>query len=807
MLALFCTRGDPCTPCWLSSAPGATPVPHAGSLLHPGRPPYPMLALFCTRGDPRTPCWLSSHALTCPRTRGPVLPTGALLDPTRCPWGARSPSGGHHRATQVPSPGCPLRAPGARTQKPSLSQDAEEPRAIFGPRRGRRPGVPGAPRHGTARPGRRRSHSSSGTAGLGSARPRLTEMAGGIFSLLGSCSELEKANCHPLVCLLCHEPYQHPCLLDCYHNFCASCLRGRASDGRLHCPLCGHPSVVRGGTGLPPVDRLLQFLVDSSADSEEEVQCANCDRRCAKAELDTMYFCNTCGQPLCAPCREDTHRARMFSRHEIVSLSKRTKDIHKKCPLHEEPYIMFSTEKKSMLCINCFRDMQGESRAHCIDIETAYMQGCQRLDQAVMAVKELQTSTREAIVLLKAMIEEVHNSASEEEAAINSLFGRMQEQLSERRKTLLKAVQSQHEEKEKAFKEQLAHLASLLPTLQVHLVTCSAFLSSANKAEFLDLGYQLMERLQRIVKLPHRLRPAQTSKINSEYRAEFARCLEPLLMLSPRRSLVGSAGGIGPGITGTSMLPGSQCSKTLMVPSCAPCSEKMSSVPMVRKPTLHRYISTKVLLAEGQETPFAQHCRSYESTYRALQTEIQALKDQVQELHRDLTKHHSLVRTEAMGEILQRSLQVDVQIAAQYSAVEMMRSVFEEVWEETYQRVANEQEIYEGCRSPRRSRHQCCSGPVTAARWCQAGPSHPAVRKGLQPALGRAACLTAPLETPPQKAETAAGASRNVGLRTPPSKSQHHRGQHPARAQSCMVPTVEKQCPVWYPAAPSLCQR
>ncbi|KAM6241006.1 RING finger protein 207 isoform 1-T1 [Porphyrio hochstetteri] len=520
-------------------------------------------------------------------------------------------------------------------------------------------------------------------------------MAGGIFSPLGSCSELEKANCHPLVCLLCHEPYQHPCLLDCYHNFCASCLRGRASDGRLRCPLCGHPSVVRGGTGLPPVDRLLQFLVDSSADGEEDVQCANCDRRCTKAELDTMYFCNTCGQPLCAPCREETHRAKMFARHEIVSLSKRTKDIHKKCALHEEPYIMFSTEKKSMLCINCFRDMQGESRAHCIDIETAYMQGCQRLDQAVMAVKELQTSTREAIVLLKAMIEEVRNSASEEEAAINSLFGRMQEQLSERKKTLLKAVQSQHEEKEKAFKEQLAHLASLLPTLQVHLVTCSAFLSSANKAEFLDLGYQLMERLQRIVKLPHRLRPAQTSKINSEYRAEFARCLEPLLMLSPRRSVVGSAGSIGPGIAGTNMLPVGQCSKTLMVPGCPPDGDKMSTGPMVRKPTMHRYISTKVLLAEGRETPFAEHCRNYENTYRMLQTEIQGLKDQVQELHRDLTKHHSLIRTEIMSEILQKSLQMDVQIAAHYSAVEMMRSVFEEVWEETYQRVANEQEIYE----------------------------------------------------------------------------------------------------------------
>ncbi|XP_067166971.1 RING finger protein 207 isoform X2 [Apteryx mantelli] len=108
-------------------------------------------------------------------------------------------------------------------------------------------------------------------------------MAGGIFAPLGSCAALEAASCHPLVCLLCREPYQQPCLLDCYHNFCAGCLRGRAADGRLACPLCGHPSVVKGGSGLPPVDRLLQFLVDGSAEGEEEAQCANCDLRCAKA--------------------------------------------------------------------------------------------------------------------------------------------------------------------------------------------------------------------------------------------------------------------------------------------------------------------------------------------------------------------------------------------------------------------------------------------------------------------------------------------------------------------------------------------
>ncbi|XP_051516841.1 RING finger protein 207-like [Myxocyprinus asiaticus] len=515
-------------------------------------------------------------------------------------------------------------------------------------------------------------------------------MSGEIFSPLDM-YDLDSANCHPLVCHLCQEQYEHPCLLDCYHTFCASCLHGRAVDSRLTCPLCGHQSIVKGINALPPEDRLLKFLVDSSADNEETVQCANCDLECKKQDVDAMYYCNTCCQPLCRDCRESTHKAKMFSRHEIVSLAKRTKEAHKKCALHEELYIMFSTEKKSMLCINCFRDMQVESRAHCIDIETAYIQGCEKLDQAVLAVKELQTSAREAIFLLKAMIGEVRANVDEEESAICTLFNNMQEKLAERKKVLLKAARSQHEEKERAFKEQLSHLAALLPTLQVHLVTCSAFLSSANKFEFLDMGYQLMERLKKIVKLPHRLRPAQSSKINTEFRSEFARCLEPLLLLGQRRSL-STTGSISLGLGNASGMMQSSLSVQCHSPAM---SELSLCSSVVRKPTSHRYISTKVLLSEGEETPFMEHCHNYENSYRTLQTEIQRLKDHVQEIHRDLTKHHSLIKTNTMGEILERSQLVDVQISTEYSSVELMRAMFEEIWEETLQRVANEQEIYE----------------------------------------------------------------------------------------------------------------
>ncbi|KAM9799071.1 RING finger protein 207-like isoform X1 [Syngnathus typhle] len=506
-------------------------------------------------------------------------------------------------------------------------------------------------------------------------------MAGGIVSNLDNLCNVDCANVHPLVCHLCHQQYQSPCLLDCYHIFCARCLLGRTDDSRLSCPLCGYLSIIKGNNSLPPEDRLLKFLVDNNADADEIVQCANCDQESNKKDTGVMFYCNTCNQPLCCTCRELTHKARMFAHHDIVTLSKRSKAKHRKCVLHEEPYILFSTENKSMLCIKCFRDMQVESRTHCIDIETAYMQGCEMLDQAVLVVKELQTSTREAIFLLRSMIGEVCLNVEEEESAICSLFNSLQEKLSERKKILLKTAQSQHEEKEKALKEQLSHLTSLLPTLQVHLVTCSAFLSSANMFEFLDMGYQLMERLKRIVKLPHRLRPVQSSKINTDYRSEFARCLEPLLLIGQRRA---------PSVAGSSSV-----ATRLQSPLSMSLSEMPLGSVFGRRPTSHRNICTKVLLAEGRETPFTKHCNNYENSYRTLQSEIQSLKDQVQELHRDLTKHHSVINTEQMGEIMDRSLHIDSQLSSQYTTVETMRAMFEEIWDETFQRVTNEQEIYE----------------------------------------------------------------------------------------------------------------
>ena len=48
---------------------------------------------------------------------------------------------------------------------------------------------------------------------------------------------------NPLLCYLCQQTYREPCLLACYHTFCAGCLRGRSIEGKLACPICGFVSL------------------------------------------------------------------------------------------------------------------------------------------------------------------------------------------------------------------------------------------------------------------------------------------------------------------------------------------------------------------------------------------------------------------------------------------------------------------------------------------------------------------------------------------------------------------------------------
>ncbi|KAL8572618.1 hypothetical protein ACOMHN_016468 [Nucella lapillus] len=100
-------------------------------------------------------------------------------------------------------------------------------------------------------------------------------MSGEIFHPMENAESVDTKTWNPLQCPLCNEPYEEPCILTCFHSFCERCLRGRASDSKMTCPLCGISTHIKEGAVLPPHDPLLKFLVESA--TVEKVTCANCD--------------------------------------------------------------------------------------------------------------------------------------------------------------------------------------------------------------------------------------------------------------------------------------------------------------------------------------------------------------------------------------------------------------------------------------------------------------------------------------------------------------------------------------------------
>ena len=160
-------------------------------------------------------------------------------------------------------------------------------------------------------------------------------------------------------------------------------------------------------------------------------------RKFPKAIIHLFLFT---GQALCGQCREETHRAKMFSQHDIIHISMKAKKFNSKvsikkdlifatagndsatvarlpepplwparqarlkckqrtsnhplskiqvlvslqqCPSHGEKLTMFCSKNSSMLCMKCFSEASLETRLHCVDIDIAYEQRKKSLDLAI----------------------------------------------------------------------------------------------------------------------------------------------------------------------------------------------------------------------------------------------------------------------------------------------------------------------------------------------------------------------------------------------------------------------------------------
>ncbi|KOC68694.1 RING finger protein 207 [Habropoda laboriosa] len=465
---------------------------------------------------------------------------------------------------------------------------------------------------------------------------------------------------NPLICGICHDYYNEPCLLSCFHTFCARCIRGPHLEGKLSCPNCGQQTQIKDGAQLPPPDQLIRQLVELA--NSENPPCANCDKR----DKSTMFFCTTCGQALCTHCREHTHRAKMFSTHEVLHMSKCAKDTQRRCPTHGEHYIMFSQSAKCMLCATCFRDTPQDARIHCVDIESAWQQASKKMERAVNSICELQAGVRDGVLALKSQLDELRHSLESEKRALNSFCQGMQEAITKTHGNVLTELQRQFEMKERMVRSQLLSLSSALPILQMHLMLCTAFTSGATKYQFLELAHPMLERLGRVAQLGHPSRPPLvTAHLKTNYKNDFARALQPYVgqVQTPKESLYDQT---------------------------HPMSQP--DPPVIQSSKVAPRIPTK---SDGG--PFSNHCRTFDTQLKELNQQLHTVKERLGELHRDVALLRK-ANTPPLGtryEHVARDCRVlEQQLEYHQMELERLRNVFEGLWDEQLCRIHVEKEIF-----------------------------------------------------------------------------------------------------------------
>ncbi|XP_050592693.1 RING finger protein 207-like isoform X3 [Bombus affinis] len=465
---------------------------------------------------------------------------------------------------------------------------------------------------------------------------------------------------NPLICGVCHDYYNEPCLLSCFHTFCARCIRGPHLEGKVSCPICGQQTQLKDGAQQPPPDQLIRQLVELA--NSENPPCANCDKR----DKSTMFFCTTCGQALCTHCRENTHRAKMFSTHEVLHMSKCTKDTQRRCPTHGEQYIMYSQSAKCMLCATCFRDTPADARLHCIDIESAWQQASKKMERAVNSICELQAGVREGALALKSQLDELRHSLDSEKRTLNSFCQGMQEAITKTHGSTLTELQRQFETKERMVRSQLLSLGSAVPVLQMHLMLCTAFTSGATKYQFLELAHPMLERLSRVAQLGYPSRPPLlTAHLKTNYKNEFARALQPYVGQSQKESLY------------------EQTHTTAQ-----------QDPPVIQSSKSAQRIPTKSGTDGG---PFSSHCRTFDSQLKELNQQLLTVKERLEELHRDVAVLRR-ANTPPLGiryEQVARDCRVLEQQLEHYQMeLERLRNVFDTLWDEQLCRIHIEKEIF-----------------------------------------------------------------------------------------------------------------
>ncbi|CAJ0576053.1 unnamed protein product, partial [Mesorhabditis spiculigera] len=474
--------------------------------------------------------------------------------------------------------------------------------------------------------------------------------------------EKTKGSQNPLECGVCQKEFNNPVHLPCLHVFCNGCIGGEAggtSPRPLCCPECQEPL-----GESPPIDLLAKYLVDTAHEPAEV--CANCDQI-----AQPMFFCETCQQALCVGCRQNTHQAKMFSTHRMISLEERARVRGRvSCAQHGEPYILYCVDEKRLVCIQCFNGRPLESRHSFVSIETAHAGNVEKMEKWVNKLRLYQLEKREEVDVRKRMLAEVEERFSRENSAITQLCQDIHESVNFVRDTTLEQMGLGKKELEADCRAQMAELNSLMAPIRLYLLSSQILCSSASKIDFLQFYADLVKRIQVVLGKSIGRPPLLQWKDIDSIRAELAKALEPHIGMSA----------------------------AWMPPPAREAREGSGSASYKGNRSLPQHgfqgVLTKYQIMVDLAGAFGEHFARIDMPLKDLSNELADLSKRVQEAQRDLTRRKVLLKPSYIEALIERCATVDSRLGMHSAVISELQPDLQELWQEALDRVRRQQIMY-----------------------------------------------------------------------------------------------------------------
>lgn len=449
----------------------------------------------------------------------------------------------------------------------------------------------------------------------------------------------------PMLCPSCKKSFQEPRLLPCLHSVCFDCL----DLDKTRCPVCS--GII---PPLPeiPKDLLVEYLM-SNKQTLEGISCANCEQ---SHSIDVMLFCNTCSQPLCQKCRDFTHSAKMFAKHEIVDILSKRLNKQRMCSLHNEPFIMFNAEDKSLVCISCFREIGLSKRTHCLDIETAYSTVQNAMCKSIEYTCTTQSSLSELVDKIDLMITETKDSSQKRLEEIDETYSSITKAVELCKERLIEDCKEYAGSCLCGLQEKQDRLKLLLPVLQTTLRAADLFTSVSDRFDLVELGTHVIERLQALTSKVTQLQTLHISENEMlDYRKEFTECLG--LTLADKK---------------------------------LPNTDKLHDSIRAELIAYHRGISR----SSGPGTMYAKQLEQKSVHIDELHRLLNTYKNQVQELHRDITIRRSSAGANKTSALTKNCEELMEAITTATTELKQLQPLLENSWKETLNSVVKQQERY-----------------------------------------------------------------------------------------------------------------